>query len=351
MKKNLSLLFALLCTITFFTACSDDEKGGPDLPVNEEFKGDKLALIFNGESLTDKAVNLTQLNNSSAVIALKQLIPGEDSLVVNLTASEPATRAFADYDFKGDITNADRQITVTGSLVNGILKVDVKHIIKDTKIIGKWYTYVKLDMATYEMLTSLHLDIVNDTDKAYLPAPGWGKEISGSELPSYLGLIGMMLPQLLVSVELTNDGKLIATYYANMTDKNNNVPPVIEDKIVKYSVNNGYIYVKPDLTGLLPVSQTRADFSINDILGMLNVGIPLKYTITEDGSFKAYVDKDMMLPFMPLIESFGPMLDIEYPELIDKGELPKTIKSIVPVIKNAEKAEVGLQLQNEPYES
>ena len=350
MKKNLIFLFALLCTVTFFTACSDDDKGGPDLPVNEEFKGDKLVLTFNDEAQTDKAVNLTQLDNSSAVIALKQLIPGEDSLLINLTASAPATRAFADYDFKGEINNTDRLIAVTGSLVNGVLKVNVKHTVKDTKIIGKWYTYVKLDMTSYQMLTSLYLDLINPNDKIYLPAPGWGQEIEASELPSYLSLVGSMLPQLLESVELTSDGKLVATYYATMTDKNNGVAPVVEDKLVKYSVKNGCIYVKPNLSGLLPFSQTRADMNIGEVLGMLNVGIPLKYTITEDGLFRAYVDKNMMLPFMPLIETLSPMLDIEYPELINKGELPKTIASIVPAIKNAEKAEIGLQLQNEPSE-
>lgn len=46
MKKNLLYLFTVLCMLSFFTACSDDEDVNVLEGVNTSFKGETLDLKY-----------------------------------------------------------------------------------------------------------------------------------------------------------------------------------------------------------------------------------------------------------------------------------------------------------------
>ncbi len=48
MKKNLLYLFTVLCMLSFFTACSDDEDVNVLEGVNTSFKGETLDLKYSG---------------------------------------------------------------------------------------------------------------------------------------------------------------------------------------------------------------------------------------------------------------------------------------------------------------
>ena len=60
MKKNLFYLFALICSMSLFTACSDDEEPWTELPKGE-ISSDKVELTLNGVA-ADGTVNLSLIH-------------------------------------------------------------------------------------------------------------------------------------------------------------------------------------------------------------------------------------------------------------------------------------------------
>lgn len=65
MKKNLFYLFALICSMSVFTACKDDEE--PEVPptiedVVAEYSGENLKLAVEGAGLLHKMLKLNLLN-------------------------------------------------------------------------------------------------------------------------------------------------------------------------------------------------------------------------------------------------------------------------------------------------
>ena len=152
----------------------------------------------------------------------------------------------------------------------------------------------------------------------------------------------MLLPQYLYSIELKENGSLIAIYKGINEDSDE--PLVLEEGMVRYNVVNGQIYLVIDITSLLGRS-TESSFNIEE---MLSNGIPLKLQI-EEGLLRAYVDKDMMVPFMqfmPIVK--GLVADME-PVNIIVGEIKaeyvvKFLDDISYLITTADKVELGLNL-------
>lgn len=341
MKKGLIYLFMLIMSMSVFTACSDDNDD-PYKALTAEYKAEKLNLTFNNKTVTDKAVSLEALNETTGHLALKNMIAGEDSLVVNVTMENIGGDNFS---FTGKNETADRSVSVTGDVKSGIMTLKSDFEITNTKVIGEWETFIGFT-PTYDMITSLHLDIKNDKDSVMLPI--WNEMTAGSDLGSKLGLVGAMLPSLLQKIELTQNGQLISYYYESLTAKEEGKAPIKEDQDVTYNVSNGVIYIKANLSAIMPTGRSTAP-SV-DIMAMINSGIPLKYIITENQNLRVYVDKNMMLPFMPLVTVLAPALaDIEMPDMgIEKGSLSNFLLGIVPIITNAEKAEIGLEVQPVP---
>lgn len=94
MKKNLFYLFALICSMSLFTACSDDDDTTWQQIPQTEISGDKAELTVNGVASTSGSVQMSVKNESEGVLTLKNVIPGYESVPVSVELQKQADDSF-----------------------------------------------------------------------------------------------------------------------------------------------------------------------------------------------------------------------------------------------------------------
>lgn len=94
MKKNLFYLFALICSMSLFTACSDDDEDNSwqKLPQGELIAND-VNLQLNGEDATG-TVNFKASGLESAQIGLKNLVDGYNDITVDVKMEKQSDGSF-----------------------------------------------------------------------------------------------------------------------------------------------------------------------------------------------------------------------------------------------------------------
>lgn len=132
MKKNLFFLFALICSMSLFTACSDDD---PDYTtvINEEIAGNykgTLGVSINGQPvaqgmpqrITVSGANATSINLSLTNFSFSGIQVGDVSL-----ENCPMTQNGTSYDFTGttelNITGLTASVNATGTIGNGNVSI------------------------------------------------------------------------------------------------------------------------------------------------------------------------------------------------------------------------------------
>ena len=353
--KNKFLLLLIL-GVAFFASCSDDDKD-PFKNYSADYSGDKLALKLNGKEFSGTSVSFNSENKKNATLTLNKLIPGEPALEVkNLIVEELAGD---DYTFAGENKNDDRIVLVEGAVKSGVLSLNTSFKVI-SKVVGEWMLAKPEMDDSYNMVSScIHLEIVTDVDSIAFPI--WGKlpinpnpEIEGdlglTTLLQTLG--GGILPGLLKKMNLKEDGNLIASYYqiTGIQDlfQPDATPLVDSDEgLVRYNVKDGQIYILVDIESLLGRSTENNPTSM--LMTMLETGIPLKVQL--DGEkMRAYVDREMMLPFMSVLELLLPMIDdLELDPTfaamgITNESLKQLVNDIINLVTKSSKVELGLNL-------
>lgn len=93
MKKNLFYVFALICSMSLFTACSDDEdETWKELPKGE-ITADNVELQLNGTNTTG-TVTFEAINTTAAKVGLKNVIDGYSDIDVDLTMTQQPDGSF-----------------------------------------------------------------------------------------------------------------------------------------------------------------------------------------------------------------------------------------------------------------
>ena len=163
---------------------------------------------------------------------------------------------------------------------------------------------------------------------------------------------GGILPGLLKKMNLKEDGNLIASYHQITGIQDLFQPdatPLVdsEEGLVRYNVKDGQIYILVDIESLLGRSTENNPTSM--LMTMLETGIPLKVQL--DGEkMRAYVDREMMLPFMSVLELLLPMIDdLELdPNFAAMGitneSLKQLVNDIINLVTKSSKVELGLNL-------
>ena len=353
--KNKFLLLLIL-GVAFFASCSDDDKV-PFKNYSADYSGDKLALKLNGKEFSGTSVSFNSENKKNATLTLNKLIPGEPALEVkNLIVEELAGD---DYTFAGENKNDDRIVLVEGAVKSGVLSLNTSFKVI-SKVVGEWMLAKPEMDDSYNMVSScIHLEIVTDVDSIAFPI--WGKlpinpnpEIEGdlglTTLLQTLG--GGILPGLLKKMNLKEDGNLIASYHQITGIQDLFQPdatPLVdsEEGLVRYNVKDGQIYILVDIESLLGRSTENNPTSM--LMTMLETGIPLKVQL--DGEkMRAYVDREMMLPFMSVLELLLPMIDdLELDPTfaamgITNESLKQLVNDIINLVTKSSKVELGLNL-------
>lgn len=135
MKKNLLYLFALICSVSLFTACSDDDDKVNVQDLSKEYTGADLELSLDGATVTGKTVKFVATSATVGTLTLNGIVPEVEEVVVDLAVAE----VNGGYSFEGSKDMTGYVISVEGNVTNAA-KMTVKVITKGWDMEEKEYT-------------------------------------------------------------------------------------------------------------------------------------------------------------------------------------------------------------------
>lgn len=346
MKKNLLYLFTVLCILSFFTACSDDDD--VKCPVENTVFTDKngLQLTYSGEAMLGKEVSFTSQsvdkavltlsgasldlsglipagkstnNTSTEGIATAGVVPGELTTTLNVDLLVEGEKV----SFEGTDEKDGRVINYKGEATKDGLKLDLKVTMPKTNLVGTSWK-----LATAGLMTADPIHIVWNADEFPFGDGTWDIQ---SALLLTMGMApikdGMTVPQLLFGIlnEVTflPDGNIQAKYKNTPADTEWKESPL---NLAMYAVKGDKLYVYLNANQIMAVANKSraADLSfvmglLKNIVPMLAEGVPLSYTTGEDGNTVVYLGKDVLLP---LLQQIAPLFEDE-----------QTVNSLVEFLK------------------
>lgn len=231
MKRNLLYVLALMASVTFFTACSDnDDPMIPPSDLNTTFGMDEnteLTLNYGDTPLTGKQVKFETTDSKTATLTLTDVIPGEAQTVIsNIQLVEGQD----EYTFSGN-TAATRASGTTldysGSVKKGALTLNLKVTMADPNGWAKTYGLAELTKGE-AVAWNGNNGVISEKKSTWFTVspcyslvnmnkPSVSSEVSAVvatfNLPSQIRpALGTVLMQVLNSVSLESDGNITANY-------------------------------------------------------------------------------------------------------------------------------------------
>ena len=394
MKKNLFYyLFAVICSVTLFTSCSDDDDEKMVNPVPQTtFTGENgLQLTYNGAPMPGKKVTFTPdaTNAQKATLRLEGefdlngilgkaksaaareevsmptapgVLPGSSvvTLPVDLTINGDqcsfagtSETDYCTFSYKGEVSAGAMELALS----------EVK--LKNAKLAGMTWKLKPYDK-----------EDPNETDPIYLVWEAEKKVFdflpieSALKLALRMELIAAgadhkvsateMLGTVLQDVTFMEDGNIVATYKdaANGGTEWTKSPVnlaqyVVEnDNQIKVFLNPAAIIAAVNNAGRAVDVQTVIQQTIQMLYPMLVNGVPVAFEQTED-ALSVYLNTELLLPLLktlvvPLLsdEEVVAMLvelmkkDPDFSEMADLAE--PMLKAFPEIIESTTKVEIGL---------
>lgn len=216
MKKKLLYLFALICSMSMFTACSDDDDkpNWKKLPTQEISAGN-LALTTNTLPQVGASVKLAMVDENNGVLTLTKAIRGVNEIEIDIVVTEQTGGLFQ-YQGTASVPTTKVVSELVSSIavkVNGNITMDGKAKVEVTTetsgdLVKKWLLCDKL-------YTTTGTDVKR---RPYAPAKinllstySGGKTADNiSNLGS--GILSAVMVKLLKDVEFKADGNIVADY-------------------------------------------------------------------------------------------------------------------------------------------
>lgn len=394
MKKNLFYyLFAVICSVTLFTSCSDDDDEKMVNPVPQTtFTGENgLQLTYNGAPMPGKKVTFTPdaTNAQKATLRLEGefdlngilgkaksaaaredvsmptapgVLPGSPvvTLPVDLTINSDkcsfagtSETDYCTFSYKGEVSAGAMELALS----------EVK--LKNAKLAGMTWKLKPYDK-----------EDPNETDPIYLVWEAEKKVFDFLPIESVLKLAlrmeliaagadhkvsaTEMLGTVLQDVTFMEDGNIVATYKdaANGGTEWTKSPVnlaqyVVEnDNQIKVFLNPAAIIAAVNNAGRAVDVQTVIQQTIQMLYPMLVNGVPVAFEQTED-ALSVYLNTELLLPLLktlvvPLLsdEEVVAMLvelmkkDPDFSEMADLAE--PMLKAFPEIIESTTKVEIGL---------
>lgn len=341
MKKKLLYLFTVLCTLSFFTACSDDDdpKDPTVLDVNTAYSGDKLDLKYSDVQLLGKEVafdtkdgktaTITMKGNSSLGELLGQLkstaatpamapgvIPGE---ITTTISNVPLILSGETYTFEGEYTGASGvKATYSGEVQKDKLTMSVKATLPANDLTGNWALAAQpLNLAwtagdAMIDLTSLNIPQITTPLPVSVVAPMLGSMMLAPKLQGVLE-----------SISYGADGNIVASYKkAGASDWT--ASPL---NLAQYYIKDSKLYVQLNIDQIMATVQanknkSKADLDLSAIIALiqplmsyLSEGVPLSYTVS-NGTAQVTLGYDVLGKILPMLtnESVSGMIAGALPE-------------------------------------
>ena len=394
MKKNLFYyLFAVICSVTLFTSCSDDDDEKMVNPVPQTtFTGENgLQLTYNGAPMPGKKVTFTPDATNAQKATLR--VEGEFDLngilgkAKSAAAREEVSMPTAPGVLPGspvvtlpvDLTiNGDQcsfagtsetdycTFSYKGEVSAGAMELALSEVkLKNAKLAGMTWKLKPYDKEDPNETDPIYL--VWEAEKkvfVFLPiesvlklalrmeliAAGADHKVSATE----------MLGTVLQDVTFMEDGNIVATYKdaANGGTEWTKSPVnlaqyVVEnDNQIKVFLNPAAIIAAVNNAGRAVDIQTVIQQAIQMLYPMLVNGVPVAFEQTED-ALSVYLNTELLLPLLktlvvPLLsdEEVVAMLvelmkkDPDFSEMADLAE--PMLKAFPEIIESTTKVEIGL---------
>ena len=220
MKKNLFYLFALICSMGLFTACSDDdEKANWERLPSQVITAENLSLETNIPASSEASVKLAMTDAQNGVLTLNKVVRGMDEVEVDVAVTEQADGTFK---FQGEksispATKAAWQLlSSTNVRVSGTITLEGKAIVAVA-------TEASGDIVKKHMLCDA-IHYVDSKDRSNVYAPGrlswvspYGEGDNAGLAADNISTVGTnvlsaLMMQLLKDVEFKADGSIVANY-------------------------------------------------------------------------------------------------------------------------------------------
>ncbi len=349
MSKKLLYLLTLICSISLFTACSDDDNEKKEEEVDNsweqvvgDYSGEKLTFSYGETTLTGKEVKFSATNGTNGSLLLKNVIPGENETTISDIA---VTKG----EFSGTATTTNANVEYTGSVKDEVMTLKLTVVMNDPNGWAKTY-----NLADYTTGMVEGQEIVL-TGGLYC---NWVSEGNGGAVAPMLRTIGsLIMPQVLKTVTLETDGNITASYHKGPIVFDQNIimglmmgtpPPTAGDvqamipsdgwlnapkNLAHWFVKDNKLYVKLNITAIISqvlgsdasgmseiinsvlqgdpatikamLSNLVPGLDLSSIsnetfemlLNWTNNGIPMN-VITENGKTHMFLDKEALTPLM-----------------------------------------------------
>lgn len=386
MKKNLFYyLFAVICSVTLFTSCSDDDDEKMVNPVPQTtFTGENgLQLTYNGAPMPGKKVTFTPdaTNAQKATLRLEGefdlngilgkaksaaaredvsmptapgVLPGSPvvTLPVDLTINGDkcsfagtSETDYCTFSYKGEVSAGAMELALSEvKLENAKLAgmtwklkpYDKEDPNETDPIYLVWEAEKKVfDFLSIESVLKLAL-------RMELIAAGADHKVSATE----------MLGTVLQDVTFMEDGNIVATYKdaANGGTEWTKSPVnlaqyVVEnDNQIKVFLNPAAIIAAVNNAGRAVDVQTVIQQTIQMLYPMLVNGVPVAFEQTED-ALSVYLNTELLLPLLSDEEVVAMLVELmkkdpDFSEMADLAE--PMLKAFPEIIESTTKVEIGL---------
>ena len=340
MKKNLFFVFTMLCALSFFTACSDDDDNKTDdgwKAISATYTAETLKLTMGGTEVADQSVKVDASSAEQATITLANLIPGEAEVKIEAKM----VKTGESYALEGSNTNDLRTVSAKGTVEAGVLTLDAT--LKITAPIAGTWKLAEIAKDESETFVSGPVSMVweaaEGTMLGFLPV---------TSIPNIAEVFGSIaLVQVLQSVTFQEDGQIVASISKAGVDLSKPVTPVWETSepgYASYNVTDKQILVL-DITKIMGSLKSKAAIDpLEQIMALLQNGIPVNYEIAPDGkSARVYIDKALVSQIAPLLPTLAELIGDD--ALNGMGQLVKSILKAFPeAMEKTTKFEVGLKL-------
>lgn len=340
MKKNLFFVFTMLCALSFFTACSDDDDNKTDdgwKAISATYTAETLKLTMGGTEVADQSVKVDASSAEQATITLANLIPGEAEVKIEAKM----VKTGESYALEGSNTNDLRTVSAKGTVEAGVLTLDAT--LKITAPIAGTWKLAEIAKDESETFVSGPVSMVweaaEGTMLGFLPV---------TSIPNIAeGFGSIALVQVLQSVTFQEDGQIVASISKAGVDLSKPVTPVWETSepgYASYNVTDKQILVFLDITKIMGSLKSKAAIDPLEQIGFIAEWLPVNYEIASDGkSARVYIDKALVSQIAPLLPTLAELIGDD--ALNGMGQLVKSILKAFPeAMEKTTKFEVGLKL-------
>ena len=332
MKKTLFGLWAVLCAICVFTACSDDETSGSgnwqDLSKTYEGRYMQLVLGENIVPIYGKSVAVKASSETAAEITLNNVLPENKALTVN-AALRRGEDAFA---FSGQTSVGAIDFTIQGSIKNGVLSMVTKRNV-NLPVVGDWklkYTKVSANPAAV-----IYANVKTGNPQMDLIINSMASPVVGQLLAKKVDA---------VHVDFRANGTVGISWKKVGEEQMTDINKYLEIVNLQYCLIDGACFLVIDKNFIDIATSLGKEFlaengiQVEELMKLFvdsggYYGLPLQASLA-NGTATFYADKAFILPVISMVM---PLISSRIP-----AGFEDTIKAILALLPTSEKLELGL---------